>query len=252
MPQGKPDMRQVLHYPKISDLVAVNGFKPMLTVIYLLILDFCKSQNVTRNMSDEQAIEAAGMLLDQCGDYRLQDYVIMFTMAKRGLFDLKLYEGLDITKISMIEQAYDEYSSKELKHISDKAWEDLEDKGRNLREEQAKKFCQEYGFDYEMSKDNLFQEVSQHRVSEMLKAFGEDWQRQLMQERDKGYQERREKIEETAEAMDAQQERILKAYCVREGIDYNEAVRDWGIVRKRAEEQRKQIITDHRNKKDAA
>lgn len=55
-------------------------------------------------------IEAASMLLDQCGTYRLEDYIAMFTLAKRGKLHGEFYQSVDITTISKIEQAYDEYS----------------------------------------------------------------------------------------------------------------------------------------------
>jgi hypothetical protein len=43
--------------------------------------DFCSSINVLRNMNEDQMIEAAAMLIAECGNFRLEDYVMMFSMG---------------------------------------------------------------------------------------------------------------------------------------------------------------------------
>ena len=50
-------------------------------------------------------IESASMLIDECGNFRLQDYTMMFTMAKRGQL-VKIRDRIDI---SVITQLLDEY-----------------------------------------------------------------------------------------------------------------------------------------------
>jgi len=105
MPAGKPSFLQVIQYPKISDLVKKNGSPMMLKVIFLIVKDFCNSLNVVRNMNESQMIESASMLLDECDNFRLEDYVMMFSMAKRGDL-IKIYDRIDISVITLIMDEY--------------------------------------------------------------------------------------------------------------------------------------------------
>lgn len=105
MPAGIPAFLSMIKFPMIKDLVNEHGKKTMLKVIFLLIRDFCSSINVVRNMDQDQMIEAAAMLLDECGNFRLQDYTMMFSMAKRG----QLVKIMDRIDISVIIQLLDEY-----------------------------------------------------------------------------------------------------------------------------------------------
>ena len=105
MPGGKPKYLQVVQYPKISDMVVKNGSALMLKIIFLIVKDFCSSVNVVRNMNDSQMIEAASMLLDECENFRLEDYMMMFAMAKRG--DLvKIFDRLDMSVITAMMDEY--------------------------------------------------------------------------------------------------------------------------------------------------
>jgi hypothetical protein len=56
-------------------------------------------------MNEDQMIDCASMLLDECGTFRLEDYQVMFTMAKRG----KIGKIMDRLDISVISQLLDEY-----------------------------------------------------------------------------------------------------------------------------------------------
>jgi len=105
MPAGKPSFLQVIQYPKISDLVKKNGSPMMLKVIFLIVKDFCNSLNVVRNMNESQMIESASMLLDECDNFRLEDYVMMFSMAKRGDL-IKIFDRIDISVITLIMDEY--------------------------------------------------------------------------------------------------------------------------------------------------
>jgi hypothetical protein len=105
MPGGKPTFLEVVKYPMISDLVISQGETTMLKIMFLLVKDFCNSVNVVRNMNDDQMIEAASMLLDECGNFRLEDYVMMFTMAKRGGLG-KIYDRIDLEVISNVMDQY--------------------------------------------------------------------------------------------------------------------------------------------------
>src|SRR4051794_36752898 len=83
MPGGKPTYLEVIKYPMIKILVVELGKKRIVKVLLLLIKDFCNSVNVVRNMNEDQMIEAAAMLMDECDNFRLEDYAMMFSMAKR-------------------------------------------------------------------------------------------------------------------------------------------------------------------------
>ena len=107
MPKGIANLTAVVKYPKIADLVVSEGRKKMLAVIVLLVKDFCGSVNVVRNMNQEQMIEAGLMLLDECGNFRLEDYVMMFSMAKKGQFPVvKIWDRMDIQIVTAIVDAY--------------------------------------------------------------------------------------------------------------------------------------------------
>ncbi len=105
MPNGKPDYLSVVNYPMIKTLLSEKGQKLMHKVVFLLVKDFCNSLNVVRNMNEEQMIESAGMLLDECDNFRLEDYTMMFQMAKRGEL-VKIYDRIDMQVITDILDAY--------------------------------------------------------------------------------------------------------------------------------------------------
>lgn len=105
LPEGKPDYVGIVRYPKISDLIPARGYAPMLMLVSAIIRDFCASFNIVRNMNAEQIVEAAGMLLDECGNFRLEDYILMFAMAKRG----ELYEVRDRIDLQIITAIWDNY-----------------------------------------------------------------------------------------------------------------------------------------------
>ena len=105
MPKGVPDLLGVVRFPMIRDLAAQHGRKVIRKVLFLLVKDFCASMNVVRNMNEEQMIEAAAMLLDECDNFRLEDYVMMFGLAKRGkLVDIR--DRVDLQLITSILDIY--------------------------------------------------------------------------------------------------------------------------------------------------
>ena len=110
MPGGKPRFLDMIKYPKISDLVEQHGKKTLLKALFLLVKDFCGSINVVRNMNEDQMIETADMLLDECDNYRLEDYTMMFAMAKRGEIG-NIFDHLDIQVVTKI---FDEYHSRRM------------------------------------------------------------------------------------------------------------------------------------------
>lgn len=98
VPAGKPAYTEMIRYPKIKDLEEKLGQKTMMKTIFLIIRDFCASINVGKNMNADQMIEAAAILLEEAGNFRLEDYIAMFAMAKRGEYG-EFYDRMDIAMI---------------------------------------------------------------------------------------------------------------------------------------------------------
>ena len=84
MPGGKPTYLDVIRFPTIKNWVAELGKKAMLKVLYLLVKDFCRSVNVVRNMNEDQMIESAAMLIDECDNFRLEDYAMHGQKRRTG------------------------------------------------------------------------------------------------------------------------------------------------------------------------
>lgn len=105
MPEGRPRFLEIVKYPKLTDLVKQEGRMKMHTVLFLMIKDFCASINVVRNMNEDQMIEAAAMLLDEAGNFRLEDYTMFFAMAKRGSLG-KIMDRIDTQVISTLLDEY--------------------------------------------------------------------------------------------------------------------------------------------------
>lgn len=107
MPEGRPQYLSVVKYPTIRSLIEQVGRKKMLAILVLMVKDFCSSVNVVRNMNEDQMIEVGSMLLEECGNFRMEDYVMMFNIAKRGGFsEVKIMDRVDIQLISSIMDAY--------------------------------------------------------------------------------------------------------------------------------------------------
>lgn len=107
MPEGKPLLLETVKYPQIASLIKQLDRKTMMKVVLIMVQDFCSSVNVVRNMNQDQMIEAAAMLIDECGNFRLEDYQIMFSMGKRGSFPaIKLMDRVDIQFISALMDEY--------------------------------------------------------------------------------------------------------------------------------------------------
>lgn len=104
-PDGKPNYLGVVQYPQIRDLVQDNGEPVVLLLIAVMVRDYCASVNVARNMNEDQILEAAAMLMEEAGNFRLEDYAMMFALAKRGKL-VKVYERIDLTTITDMADAY--------------------------------------------------------------------------------------------------------------------------------------------------
>lgn len=122
MPEGRPAFLQVVKYPKIRDLAKEVGKSTMLKALFLMVKDFCSSFNVVRNMNEDQMIECAAMLLEECDNFRMEDYMMMFHLAKRG----KLIKVMDRIDLQMVSAMMDEY------------WLQRKQVGQAYQEEEAK------------------------------------------------------------------------------------------------------------------
>lgn len=124
MPKGVPNLLGVIKYPTIEQLGQEIGKKRVLLMILALVRDMCDSLNVVRNMSEDQMIEAASMLLDESDNFRLEDYVMMFSMAKRGQL-VKIFDRIDIDLVGEILNVY---------------WQKRNEAGRRHQEDQFREF----------------------------------------------------------------------------------------------------------------
>lgn len=120
MPAGQPKHLEVVKYPMVRSLISEQGRPRLLLMVSIMIRDFCSSVNVVRNMNEDQIIEAAAMLLDECGNFRLEDYTMMFALAKRGQL-VKIYDRIDIQVIN---------------EILDKYWEQRNAAGKRAQQEE--------------------------------------------------------------------------------------------------------------------
>lgn len=171
MPNGKPDLLATRNYPAIEKLKEQYGGKHVRTMIFLLVKNFCESFNVVRNMTEDQMIDAASYLFDECGNYRLEDYLLMFNMAKRGLIG----KVLDRIDISVIAQIHTEFDAKRFVE-GERAFEQFE--GRN---EQAR-----WQSGDSLSSDEP-EEVKKGRFMEIMRRFKEKCE-EAQKERDEQWQ----------------------------------------------------------------
>lgn len=105
MPKGEPNLTGVIQYPTVERLRQEVGEKVALLSILVLVRDFCNSVNAVRNMNEDQIIETASILLDECGNFRLEDYVMMFALGKRGQL-VKIYDRVDVSLVSEMLDVY--------------------------------------------------------------------------------------------------------------------------------------------------
>lgn len=105
IPDGNPDFASIIHYPMVKDLAKEN-FKLTVLFVTALVRDFCSSYNVVRNMNEDQIIEAAIQLVDEADNFRLEDFTMMFSLAKKGKLDVRIMDRIDIDVINKIWDAY--------------------------------------------------------------------------------------------------------------------------------------------------
>lgn len=105
-PNGHPNFREIKNLTPVRYLINAGNQREVSKVLFRLVKDFCASINVVRNMNELQMIDSVQMLMDECSDFRIEDYLMMFTLAKRGKL-VKVYDRLDASIISQIVEEYD-------------------------------------------------------------------------------------------------------------------------------------------------
>lgn len=102
---GRPNLRLVRGVQTVRGM-ARSDRALVAKCLYALLRNFCNSLNVVRNMTQDQMIEAATILIDESADLTLDDYIIMFSLAKRGKL-VKIYDRMDLpTIIAMLDSYY--------------------------------------------------------------------------------------------------------------------------------------------------
>lgn len=120
MPDGEPDFSIIRLAPSIKQILKENEaddvYDKMLTALCMIVKDYCDSVNIPegKNMNQAQVIEAASFLLDECDNYRIEDYIMMFTMAKRNKLAYgakndkgRVFDRVDIQLISEFKERYE-------------------------------------------------------------------------------------------------------------------------------------------------
>lgn len=136
LPKGNPDFMAVKYYKPIKLLLEqeMASLTDIRCALLTLVKNFSESMNVVRNLNETQAIEITEMLIDECGDFRIEDYFIMFQMAKRG----KIGDIRDRIDIQLVSKLIDEYW--EIRHKEGKKLAEIEDKLKyEERQEQKRK-----------------------------------------------------------------------------------------------------------------
>lgn len=129
LPKGTPDFKGIRNFTPIqtlleSELATRTEIREILT---LLVMNFSESMNVVRNLNATQAIEIVEMLIDESEDFRIEDYFIMFQLAKRG----KIGDIRDRIDIQLVSKLIDEY------------WHLRKKEGERLRDELDKEMAEQ-------------------------------------------------------------------------------------------------------------
>lgn len=216
MPKGAPNLTGVIKYPTIDRLGQEVGKKGVLLMILTLVRDYCNSLNVVRNMNEDQMLETASMLLDECDNFRLEDYVMMFSMAKRGEF-VKVYDHVDINLVGEIMDAYWLIRNAAGKRAQEEEYKSYEDKLKDIsrnpadltqKEEDQK---QEIVGQMKILADNMKSMVgveereSQEQRDQRIKEHMDFFQKALTPEQKEEIENRRREIQEAAKRYEKQQ-----------------------------------------------
>lgn len=218
IPSGIPDYKKI--FENGTPMVYIQkkeGENYALKILVMLLRDLAASFNVVRNLNGGQMLELAKMMLNECGPFRLEDFIVMFELGKRGeLVDIR--DRIDINIISKMMDAY---------------WYKFNDAWRIIREEKEKKIFAERQY-WHRSK-HLFEYavfiVVRSKIASIsapkyvkvdwsnIENFLDDAQRSEQEYRSRKESERRRKERE-------QNEKISRFYAQSQGVDYDEVKAD--------------------------
>lgn len=116
---GLPNFNIIIHKPAIKLLIDNGQKKEVSTLLTLLLKKFCNSFNVVRNMNNEQILDCVHFLIDECGNFRIEDYILMFNMGKLGKLG-KILDRVDISVIAMMKENYEQLTSKDFQEAMTK------------------------------------------------------------------------------------------------------------------------------------
>ena len=136
LPKGNPNFKAMRNFTPIKVLLdnEVATITDIRCALLVLVKNFSESMNVVRNLNETQAVEITEMLIDECGDFRLEDYFIMFQLAKRGkIGDIR--DRIDIQLICKLKNEYKHYRDIE----GEKLLEELDKEMAEKRREQKRK-----------------------------------------------------------------------------------------------------------------
>ena len=189
IPKGQPNFKILTQFPSIKKLCEQHGEAALMKIISVLIKDYCESVNVVRNMSGPQILDAASFLLDECDTCRLEDYQIMFFMAKRGHFKINdgkgIMDRLDITIITQIFNAYMNIRAEEGIKLRDERENELRMQRLNNTQKQIggeNIVIPEGYFDNELRKLRAKENEARNERWEEFKSRASERKKQLMQE----------------------------------------------------------------------
>ena len=129
LPKGNPDFKSIRNFTPIQTLLESESATrtEIREILTLLVMNFSESMNVVRNLNATQAIEIVEMLIDESEDFRIEDYFIMFQLAKRG----KIGDIRDRIDIQLVSKLIDEY------------WHFRKKEGERLRDELDKEMAEQ-------------------------------------------------------------------------------------------------------------
>lgn len=195
----KPDFDLITSHTSIKTL-ALNkevggiGKQAVLKSVFVLLKDFCGSVNVVRNMNESQMIDAAAMILDEVDDFRMEDLVAMFSMAKRG----QLFEIRDRIDLQIISKILDVYYIMRQEWIYNKQIEESDRYKRQLGEQSAG----------DLSDGEI--DVSKRLLEFVVDAF---------KPKKMNYSQSPEDLERAQKEFEKQREKAIKEYAEKNGID---------------------------------
>lgn len=83
-----------LNAPTLRSLEKTIGKDDIVTVISMLILRTASYFNIGKNLTEDQALELAFLMIDQYPHETVEDFVLMFNRAKRFTYG-KVYDRID-------------------------------------------------------------------------------------------------------------------------------------------------------------